>query len=114
MKVLVWAREASRERARQEGFAVADSKAAFFEQSDVLSLHLRLVDATRHIVTAEDLARMKSTALLVNTSRASLIAPGVLVAALRARRPGFAALDVFVREPLIDPSDPLLLRAKVL
>jgi len=114
MKVLVWAREASRECARQEGFAVADSKAAFFEQSDVLSLHLRLVDATRHIVTAEDLARMKSTALLVNTSRASLIEPGVLVAALRAGRPGLAALDVFEREPLIDPSDPLLLLPNVL
>ena len=114
MKVLVWAREASRERARQEGFAVAGSKAAFFEQSDVLSLHLRLVDATRHIVTADDLARMKSTALLVNTSRASLIEPGVLVAALRAGRPGLAALDVFEQEPLIDPSDPLLLLPNVL
>ena len=73
MNVMVWAREASRERARQEGFAVAPNKAALFEQSDVLSLHMRLVDATRHIVTAGDLARMKSTALLVNTSRAQLI-----------------------------------------
>src|SRR5579871_6947558 len=68
MDVMVWARETSRERARQEGFTVAESKAAFFEQSDVLSLHMRLVDATRHIVTAGDLARMKPTALLVNTS----------------------------------------------
>jgi D-3-phosphoglycerate dehydrogenase len=113
MNVMVWARESSRERARQEGFAVADSKAAFFEQSDVLSLHMRLVDATRHIVTAEDLARMKPTALLVNTSRAPLIAPGALVAALRAGRPGLAAVDVYEQEPLTDPSDPLLQLANV-
>ncbi|HZR90120.1 MAG TPA: D-2-hydroxyacid dehydrogenase family protein [Bradyrhizobium sp.] len=109
MDVIVWARESSRERARQEGFAVADSKAAFFEQSDVLSLHMRLVDATRHIVTADDLARMKPTALLVNTSRAPLIAPGALVAALRAGRPGLAAVDVYEQEPLTDPADPLQL-----
>ncbi len=108
MNVIVWARESSRERARQEGVAVADSKAAFFEQSDVLSLHMRLVDATRHIVTADDLARMKPTALLVNTSRAPLIAPGALVAALRAGRPGLAAVDVYEQEPLTDPADPLL------
>src|SRR6266852_2758775 len=108
MNVLVWAREASRECARQEGFAVADSKAAFFEQSDVLSLHLRLVDATRHIVTAEDLARMKSTALLVNTSRAPLIEPGALVNALRAGRPGMAAVDVYEEEPMRDAHHPLL------
>ena len=113
MNVMVWARESSRERARQEGFAVADSKTAFFEQSDVLSLHMRLVDATRHIVTADDLARMKPTALLVNTSRAPLIAPGALVAALRAGRPGLAAVDVYEQEPLTDPSDPLLQLANV-
>ncbi len=113
MNVMVWARESSRERARQEGFAVADSKTAFFEQSDVLSLHMRLVDATRHIVTAEDLARMRPTALLVNTSRAPLIAPGALVAALRAGRPGLAAVDVYEQEPLTDPSDPLLQLANV-
>lgn len=114
MNVLVWAREASRERARQDGFAVAESKAVFFEESDVLSLHLRLVDSTRHIVTADDLARMKSTALLVNTSRAALIEPDDLVAALRAGRPGLAALDVFEQEPLVDLSDPLLLLPNVL
>jgi D-3-phosphoglycerate dehydrogenase / 2-oxoglutarate reductase len=108
MNVLVWARENSRETAREKGFAVAPSKEAFFELSDVLSLHLRLVDATRHIVTAADLARMKRTALLVNTSRASLIEPGALVAALRAGRPGLAAVDVYEQEPLTDPSDPLL------
>lgn len=114
MNVMVWAREASRERARQEGFAVAPNKAALFEQSDVLSLHMRLVDATRHIVTASDLARMKSTALLVNTSRAPLIEPGALVAALRAGRPGLAAVDVYEQEPLTDVADPLLLLPNVL
>jgi len=114
MNVMVWAREASRERARQEGFAVAANKAALFEQSDVLSLHMRLVDATRHIVTASDLARMKSTALLVNTSRAPLIEPGALVAALRAGRPGLAAVDVYEQEPLTDVADPLLLLPNVL
>jgi D-3-phosphoglycerate dehydrogenase / 2-oxoglutarate reductase len=114
MNVMVWAREASRERARQEGFAVAANKAALFEQSDVLSLHVRLVDATRHIVTAGDLARMKSTALLVNTSRAPLIEPGALVAALRAGRPGLAAVDVYEQEPLTDVADPLLLLPNVL
>jgi D-3-phosphoglycerate dehydrogenase len=108
MNVMVWAREASRERARQEGFAVAESKAAFFEQCDVISLHLRLVDATRHIVTAGDLARMKPTAMLVNTSRAGLVEPGSLVAALRAGRPGFAAVDVFEEEPITEPDHPLL------
>jgi len=114
MNVMVWAREASRERARQEGFAVAANKAALFEQSDVLSLHMRLVDATRHIVTAGDLARMKSTARLVNTSRAPLIEPGALVAALRAGRPGLAAVDVYEQEPLTDVADPLLLLPNVL
>ena len=114
MNVMVWAREASRERARQEGFAVSANKAALFEQSDMLSLHMRLVDATRHIVTAGDLARMKSTALLVNTSRAPLIEPGALVAALRAGRPGLAAVDVYEQEPLTDVADPLLLLPNVL
>ena len=114
MNVMVWAREASRERARQEGFAVAANKAALFEQSDVLSLHMRLVDATRHIVTAGDLARMKSTALLVNTSRAPLIEPGALVAALWAGRPGLAAVDVYEQEPLTNVADPLLLLPNVL
>src|SRR5215510_2589467 len=108
MNVLVWAREPSRQRARQEGFAVADSKAAFFAECDVISLHLRLVDATRHIVTAQDLAHMKPTAILVNTSRAALIAPGALVGALQAGRPGFAAVDVFEEEPVSDSEHPLL------
>jgi D-3-phosphoglycerate dehydrogenase len=108
MNVLVWAREKSRERARTEGFATAPSKEAFFEQCDVISLHMRLVDATRHIVKAADLARMKPDALLVNTSRAPLIEPGALVAALHAGRPGFAAVDVYEEEPMRDTAHPLL------
>lgn len=108
MKVLVWAREASRQRARDDGWDVAPDKQAFFEACDVLSLHMRLVPDTRGIVTAADLARMKPSALLVNTSRAGLIEPGALVQALRAGRPGMAAVDVFETEPLRDPKDPLL------
>ncbi len=108
MEVLIWASEASRARVAAEGFVVAESKAAFFETSDVVTLHLRLYDPTRGIVTAADLARMKPAALLVNTSRAALIEPGALVAALRAGRPGLAALDVYEDEPLRDPEHPLL------
>jgi D-3-phosphoglycerate dehydrogenase len=108
MNVLVWAREASRERARAAGWEVAPSKEAFFEQCDIISLHMRLVEATRHIVKAADLARMKPGALLVNTSRAPLIEPGTLVAALKAGRPGFAAVDVYEEEPMRDTSHPLL------
>src|SRR6185437_13544762 len=107
MEVLVWAREATMARARAEGYATAAGKAQFFAECDVLSLHLRLVEATRGIVTREDLARMKGSALLVNTSRAPLIAPGALVAALREGRPGMAAVDVFEEEPLRDPRDAL-------
>ena len=108
MKVLVWAREASRERARRDGYSVAQSKRAFFESCDVLSLHMRLVKETRGIVTRDDLASMKPGALLVNTSRAALIEPGALVEALRAGRPGMAAIDVYEDEPLRDPGHPLL------
>ena len=108
MNVLIWAREASLERARSDGYANATSKAQFFADSDVISLHMRLVDATRGIVSAADLARMKPSSLLVNTSRAPLIQPGALVEALRAGRPGMAAVDVFEQEPLRDPSHPLL------
>ncbi|HET7021905.1 MAG TPA: D-2-hydroxyacid dehydrogenase family protein [Xanthobacteraceae bacterium] len=108
MNVLVWARAVSLARARADGYAAAPSKEAFFEQCDVISLHMRLVDATRGIVTATDLARMKPTALLVNTSRAPLIAPGALVNALRAGRPGLAAVDVYEDEPVLDPAHPLL------
>jgi len=108
MNVLVWAREASRERARGDGYATAPSKRAFFESCDVLSLHMRLVAETRGIVTRDDLSCMKPTALLVNTSRAPLIEAGALVDALRAGRPGMAAVDVYEDEPLRDPGHPLL------
>jgi D-3-phosphoglycerate dehydrogenase len=108
MNVTVWSRAESLARARAEGRTPAPSREAFFASCDVLSLHLRLVPATRGIVTAADLARMKPTALLVNTSRAGLIEPGALETALRAGRPGNAAVDVFEREPLLDPAHPLL------
>ena len=108
MKVLAWGREGSLEKARADGVAAAASKEEFFATCDVISLHLRLNDATRGIVGRDDLARMKPTALIVNTSRAGLIAPGALVAALQAGRPGMAAVDVFEKEPLRDPDDPLL------
>ena len=100
MTVLVWGSEASRSQAVTDGFGAADSKQALFVQSDVLSLHLRLSDETRHGVEYEDLSLMKPDALIVNTSRAELIAPGALEAALREGRPGGAALDVFEIEPL--------------
>jgi D-3-phosphoglycerate dehydrogenase len=108
MNVVAWARDASLARARSDGYATAGSKAEFFESCDVVTLHMRLVPATRHIVKAEDLARMKPDAMLVNTSRAPLIEPGALVAALRAGRPGYAAVDVFEDEPVRDPDLPLL------
>ena len=108
MRVLVWAREPSLARARADGYITAESKQDFFEACDVMSLHMRLVAETRGIVTAADLARMKPTALLVNTSRAQLIEPGALVTALRAGRPGMAAIDVYEEEPLRDTSEPLL------
>jgi D-3-phosphoglycerate dehydrogenase len=108
MHVLAWAREESLARARRDGYAAAASKEAFFSGCDVLSLHMRLVPATRGIVTAGDLALMKPTAVLVNTSRAGLIEPGALVAALKAGRPGMAAVDVYEEEPLRDTRHPLL------
>jgi D-3-phosphoglycerate dehydrogenase len=108
MHVLCWGREGSLARARQDGFAAAESRAAFFQGVDVLSLHLPLNDQTRGIVTAEDLAGMKPDALLVNTSRAQIIAPQALVTALRNGRPGRAAVDVFETEPVLDAEHPLL------
>jgi D-3-phosphoglycerate dehydrogenase len=108
MQVLVWARQAARARATADGHATAATQAEFYQQADIVSLHMRLVDATRGIVTAADLAHMKPTALLVNTSRAPLIEPGALVAALHAGRPGMAAVDVYEDEPLRDPTHPLL------
>ena len=114
MKVLAWGRENSVAKARDDGHAVAPSKEVLFAESDVLSLHVRLVDATRGMVTAADLARMKPTALLVNTSRAGLIAPGALETALRAGRPGLAAVDVFEEEPVLGGTHPLLLMDNVI
>jgi D-3-phosphoglycerate dehydrogenase len=108
MKVLVWARPATLAAARTDGYATAPSKEAFFAACDIITLHMRLVDATRHIVKAADLARMKPTALLVNTSRAPLIEPGALADALRRGRPGMAAVDVYEDEPVLDPGHPLL------
>jgi len=108
MRVVVWSGEGSRRRARTDGVEVAPSREAFFAGSDVVTVHLRLVDATRGIITADDLSRMQPSSLFVNTSRAGLVAPGALVAALAAGRPGRAALDVFDDEPLRDPGDPLL------
>ena len=108
MTVLVWAREASRARAERDGYSTADSKETFFSTADVVSLHMRLVAATRGIVRAADLALMKPSALLVNTSRAPLIEGGALVAALEKGRPGMAAVDVFEEEPLRDVTHPLL------
>jgi D-3-phosphoglycerate dehydrogenase len=107
MNISVWAREDSLARARSDGYAVATSKEAFFSECDVISLHMRLVEATRGIVTANDLARMKPTALLVNTSRAPLIEPGALIAALKAGHPGMAAVDVYEEEPVLDTRYPL-------
>jgi D-3-phosphoglycerate dehydrogenase len=108
MRVVAWAREASLTKARADGYAAARCKEAFFEECDVVSLHMRLVAATRGIVAAGDLARMKTTALIVNTSRAGLIAPGALVAALQVGRPGMAAVDVYEEEPVLDTGYPLL------
>jgi D-3-phosphoglycerate dehydrogenase len=108
MEVVAWGSDGSLSRAEADGVATAGSREAFFAESDVLSLHLRHVDATQGIVTASDLARMKPTSLLVNTSRAGLIEPGALVAALQAGRPGYAAVDVYEQEPLVDVDDPLL------
>jgi D-3-phosphoglycerate dehydrogenase len=108
MDVWVWGRSGSRDRARSDGYIAAPSREMFFSDCDVISLHMRLVDATRGTVTAGDLARMKPTALLVNTSRAQLIEPGALVAALKSRRPGMAAVDVYEQEPVLDAHHPLL------
>ena len=101
MKVLVWGRPPARERAVLDGFEAALSREDFFTQSDVLSLHLRLVDETRGIVKLDDLARMKPTALFVNTARAELLEPDALISALNRGRPGLAAVDVFETEPIL-------------
>jgi D-3-phosphoglycerate dehydrogenase len=101
MQVVVWGSEASREKAANDGHIPATTREALFETSDVLSLHLRLNDVTRGIVTLEDLSRMKTTAMIVNTSRAELIEPDALISALNRGRPGLAAIDVFEQEPIL-------------
>lgn len=112
---VIWSgSDAGRARAAAEGGEVPASRAEFFAQSDILTLHLRLTPATTGIVTAADLAQMQPRSILVNTSRAGLIAPGALLAALNAGRPGLAALDVFDTEPLTDPADPLLSHPRVI
>lgn len=108
MQVLVWGQERSAAKARELGYQVAASKDALFEQSDVLSLHVRLRADTRGIVGPNDLARMKPSALLINTSRAELIQPGALLAGLRAGRPGYAAVDVYEQEPVMNGDHPFL------
>jgi D-3-phosphoglycerate dehydrogenase len=103
-----WGREGSLARAGEAGYEIAGSRDAFFAESDILSLHLPLNNETRGIVTGEDLARMKPGSLIVNTSRAGIIAGGALAEALKAGRPGFAAVDVFEDEPVLGAAHPLL------
>ena len=107
-RVVCWGREGSTGRARAAGFEVARSREDFFAEGDILSLHLPLNKETQRIVTGADLGRMKPTALIVNPSRAGLIAPGALVEALKAGRPGMAAVDVYEKEPVIGADHPLL------
>ncbi len=114
MNVLVWGQDASRQKAAAAGYAMAASKQDLFERSDVLSLHVRLRPETQGIVGAQDLARMKPTALIVNTARAELIAPGALLDALRKGRPGYAAVDVYEQEPIMDGNHPFLSMPNVL
>jgi D-3-phosphoglycerate dehydrogenase len=103
-----WGREGSTGRAKDAGFEIANSREAFFAEADILSLHIPLNKETTGIVTRNDLARMKSTALIVNTSRAGLIAAGALVDGLKAGRPGMAAVDVYEQEPVLGADHPLL------
>jgi D-3-phosphoglycerate dehydrogenase / 2-oxoglutarate reductase len=114
MEVLVWGQKGSLEKAAAAGYARAESKQDLFARADVLSLHVRLTKDTYGIVTAADLAAMKSTALIVNTARAELIAPGALLAALRAGRPGYAAVDVYEQEPIVNGDHPFLAMPNVL
>ena len=108
LNVQVWGRQDGRMKAQADGYAAAPGKEAFFESCDIVTLHLRLLDATRGIVSAADLARMKPTALFVNTSRAGLVEAGALERALRAGRPGRAAIDVYEEEPVLGARHPLL------
>lgn len=114
MHVQVWGRDASLKRARADGYAVAESREAFFSGSDVVSMHMPLVDSSRGIVAEADLLLMKPTALFINTSRAGLVAPGALVNALKQGRPGKAAVDVYEQEPVTDRNHPLLTMPNVI
>ena len=108
MNVLAWGRAGSLARAQADGFETAASAEDLLARSDALSLHVKLAPDTRGLVSAAHLALMKPEAILVNTSRAELIAPGALVAALKAGRPGFAAVDVYEEEPVLGAAHPLL------
>lgn len=101
MRVIVWGSNASKDRAQADGFEIASSKDIFFEQCDVLSIHLRLNESTRSSITLDDLSKMKPTSILINTSRAELIEPEALIAGLNRGRPGMAAIDVFESEPIL-------------
>jgi D-3-phosphoglycerate dehydrogenase len=114
MEILVWGQKSSLEKAAAAGYAAAASKADLFERSDVLSLHVRLRPETRGIVGPDDLARMKPTALIVNTARAEIVAPGALLGALRQGRPGYAAVDVYEQEPIMNGDHPFLKMPNVL
>ena len=114
MNVLIWGREPSRIKACEDGFEAAESKMAFFQSADIVSLHLRLNDETRGCIRAEDLMQMKKDALFVNTSRAELVEQKALVNALKSGRPGFAALDVYEQEPVTPDSEALLSMENVL
>jgi D-3-phosphoglycerate dehydrogenase len=114
MRVLAWGQQTSAKRAADAGYDFAGSKTDLFAQSDVLSLHVRLRPDTRGIVGPADLALMKPTALLINTSRAELIQPGALLAALQAGRPGYAAVDVYEQEPVTGGNHPFLSMPNVL
>ena len=114
MKVVWWGSEEGRARAAADGETVAAGRRAFFAEPDFVSLHLRLVPATRGIVTLDDLLAMRPDAALVNTARAGLIAPRALLKALEAGRPGTAALDVFDNEPVTDPADPIVSHPRVI
>ena len=108
MKVLIWSREQARTQALADGYEVAATREALFDEADVLSIHVRLLPETRGLVTEADLVRMKPEAVFVNTSRAELVADGALVAALNSGRPGSAAVDVYENEPMTNANDPLL------
>jgi D-3-phosphoglycerate dehydrogenase / 2-oxoglutarate reductase len=114
MDILVWGQKASLEKAAAARYGAAASKEELFERSDVLSLHVRLSRGTQGIVGADELARMKPTALLVNTARAEVIQPGALLAALRQGRPGYAAVDVYEQEPIVNGDHPFLAMPNVL